>query len=272
MNVHVSRFFNTLRQWFAHTPTPIPNGLWRNTLAAYPFLADLSLVEQARLAELSANFLGHKEFSGTHGLQVTDDMAVTIAAQACLPLLHMGPPGARMYDDFKGIVVHAGPMVARRRVTDAAGVVHHYTEVLAGEAMERGPITLSWQDVVSSGQSAAAGHNVVIHEFIHKIDMHAGGANGCPPLPSRHAKARWQQVMQESFEAFKHQVQMAERFGGESPWLDAYGAQSPVEFFAVASEAYFVNRQRFQSDFESLTTLFDSFFRPKTPLADVLID
>jgi hypothetical protein len=271
MNSHISRFFNTLGQWFGQQPAAIGDILWQTTLARYPFLAALNPSEQVRLAQLSSRFLAHKEFSGTQGLQVSDEMAVAIAAQACLPLLHMGPAGARLYDDFKGIVVHPGPMVARREVTDAAGVVHFYTEILAGEAMQYGPIALSWQDVVDSDQSAPAGHNVVIHEFIHKIDMQAGGANGCPPLPSRGARAEWQHVMQASFETFEHQVLMAERFSAEAPWLDAYGAQSPVEFFAVASEAYFVNRQRFEQEFESLTRLFDSFFKPNKPLAPVII-
>lgn len=236
---------------------PIPETLWWQTLQSYPFLAALSLDAQSHLCQLSRQFLAQKEFSGAHGLVVTDDMAVAIAAQACLPVLHLG---LKLYDDFKGIVVHPGAMLARRETTDAAGVVHRYSEALAGEAMAHGPVTLSWQDVAASGASAAQGHNVVIHEFVHKIDMRGGAANGCPPLPSRAARAAWQAVMQENFEAFRTQIVMAERFGGEHPWLDAYGAQSPIEFFAVAAEAYFVNRLRFTQDFPALTILFDSFF------------
>lgn len=237
---------------------PIPETLWWQTLQSYPFLAALSLDAQAHLGQLSRQFLAEKEFSGAHGLVVTDDMAVAIAAQACLPVLHLG---LKLYDDFKGIVVHPGAMLARRETTDAAGVVHRYSEALAGEAMAHGPVTLSWQDVAASGASAAQGHNVVIHEFVHKIDMRSGGANGCPPLPSRAARAAWQAVMQDNFSAFRTQIVMAARFGGEPPWLDTYGAQSPVEFFAVASEAYFVNRPRFTQDFPALTRLFDNFFQ-----------
>lgn len=184
-------------------------------------------------------------------------MAVAIAAQACLPVLHLD---LKLYDDFKGIVVHSGPMLARRQMTDAAGVVHHYSEVLAGEAMQGGPVTLSWEDVAAS-ELAERGHNVVIHEFVHKIDMHEGTPNGRPSLPSRTAKLAWQQVMQANYAEFRQQVVMHERFGAEAPWLDSYGAQSPVEFFAVAAEAYFVNRQRFTEAFPDLTNLFDSFFR-----------
>ncbi len=240
----------------------IPDALWDEVLHSYPFLAALPFTEQRRLHSLSSQFLAHKEFTGAHGLQVTDAMAVAIAAQACVPVLHLG---LKFYDDFRGIVVHPGAMLARRQVTDAAGVVHHYSEVLAGEAMELGPVTLSWEDVATSGRLAERGQNVVIHEFVHKLDMRDGQANGCPPLPSRAAKAAWQKTMQTSFDAFRESVVMHERFGADAPWLDSYGAQSPVEFFAVAAEAYFVNRKRFEQDFLPLTALFDQFFRPQKP-------
>ena len=173
----------------------------------------------------------------------------------------MGKVAERLYDDFVGIVVHPRAMLACRRITDAAGVVHCYTDVLAGEAMAGGPVTLSWEDVASAGTSADRGYNVVIHEFIHKIDMRSGTPNGCPTLRTRAARAHWQQVMQRNFDDFKERVTRAERFGGKSPWLDAYGATAPAEFFAVASEAYFVNRQRFEREFGELAALFDAFFR-----------
>lgn len=244
-------------------PTAIPDALWRQTLANFPFLAQRTAEERRQLCRLSAQFLAHKEFTGAHGLVVTDEMAVAVAAQACLPLLHWGTNGLRLYDDFKGIVLHPGAMLARRQRRDAAGVVHDYSEALSGEAMQGGPVTLSWQDVAASSERAALGHNVVIHEFVHKIDMREGSANGCPPLPTRTAKAQWQATMQEAYAAFKQKLTMAERFGGEPPWLDAYGATSPAEFFAVASEAYFVNRDRFEHEFPGLALLFDGFYVKK---------
>lgn len=250
-----------IRQIFAPTRT-IPGALWQLTLTQYPFLADRPAADQARLRALTAQFLTQKEFSGAHGLVVTDEMAVAIAAQACLPVLNLG---LKLYDDFKGIVVHPGAMLARRSVVDAAGVHHFYKEELVGEAMEGGPVTLSWQDVAASSERQAQGYNVVIHEFVHKIDMHssAGGtANGCPPLATRQAQAAWQSTMQAAYEVFQHQVAMAERFSAEPPWLDAYGATSPAEFFAVASEAYFVHPNQFKLEFGSLKTLFDTFFSP----------
>ncbi|MGB4118515.1 MAG: M90 family metallopeptidase [Polaromonas sp.] len=240
-------------------PRAIPDALWQLTLTDYPFLAGRPAADQNRLRKLTAQFLAQKEFSGAHSLVVTDEMAVAIAAQACLPVLNLG---LKLYDDFKGIVIHPGAMVARRSMVDAAGVNHYYKEEIAGEAMEGGPVTLSWQDVAVSTEHLASGYNVVIHEFVHKLDMRDGMPNGCPPLPTRQAKAQWQTTMQTAYEAFKERVVMAERFGAESPWLDAYGATSPAEFFAVASEAYFVNPKRFGLEFPSLKRLFDAFFSP----------
>jgi len=137
------------------TVAPVPDisaTLWLQTLQRYPFLATLSLHDQAKLRALSALFLHHKQFHGAHGLVVTDAMAIDIAAQACLPLLHWGDAAAALgwYGDFVGIVVHPGEAVARRQTVDEAGVVHEHTEVLLGEAMERGPIMLSWQHVANA--------------------------------------------------------------------------------------------------------------------------
>jgi Mlc titration factor MtfA (ptsG expression regulator) len=245
-------------------PETIPDRLWQATLAHHPFLAERSAAQLLHLRGLVSEFLAHKEFSGAHGLVVTDEMAIAIAAQACLPVLHLG---LGWYDDFVGIVVHPGQMLARRERVDEAGVMHRYSEVLAGEAMDRGPVTLSWQDVASAGARAGHGYNVVIHEFVHKIDMRDGSADGCPPLPSRAAYAAWRDVMQPAYDAFREQVTMAERFGGQAPWLDAYGATAPAEFFAVTCEAYFVNRERFTQEFPALTRLYDQFFKVNRPPA-----
>ena len=241
-------------------PRAIPETIWNRTLAAYPFLAGLPVEQRSQLRHLTSRFLTQKEFSGAQGLRITDAIAVAIAAQACLPVLHLG---LGLYDDFKGIVIHPGAMIAKREITDSAGVVHRYSEVLAGEAMEGGPVTLSWQDVQASGQAEGGGNNVVIHEFVHKIDMRDGAANGCPPLQSRADREVWQAVMTPAYTDFREAVAMAERFGGPKPWLDAYGAQSPAEFFAVACEAYFVNRPVFALEMPMLTDLFDSFFIKK---------
>jgi Mlc titration factor MtfA (ptsG expression regulator) len=236
----------------------IPEGMWLDMLARYPFLAQRPEAEIQRLRELASQFLDTKEFHGANGLVITDAVALAIAAQAVLPVLNLG---LTWYDDFVGIVVHPDEVLARRTVTDEHGVVHHYDEVLTGEAMEGGPVMLSWSDVDSAGSTADQGYNVVIHEFIHKIDMRDGAPDGCPPLPSATARRAWLAGIQAEYDGFREKVIIAERFGGEQPWLDAYGAEGIDEFFAVACEAYFVNRARFEGEFPALVPLFDSFFR-----------
>lgn len=245
--------------WFARRSRPrsIPDALWESTLSAYPFLAERPPADLLQLRELAGDFLGRKQFHGAQGFEITDAVAVAIAAQAVLPVLHLG---LHWYDDFVGIVVHAGEVVARREVQDDDGVVHHYDEVLAGEAMEGGPVMLSWHDVAMAGRSAHEGYNVVIHEFIHKIDMRDGAPDGCPPLASTEARRAWLAVLSAQYEAFREKVIIAERFAGEPTWLDPYGASAIDEFFAVACEAYFVNRERFSAEFPALLPLFDGFF------------
>ncbi len=268
MHPAITRLLHRLVALVAPVP-PISDALWLPTVAHYPFLAALPLQEQAKLRALAALFLRRKEFAGARGLVITDEMAVAIAAQACLPLLHWGSPRQALswYDDFVGIVVHPTEALAHRETMDAAGVVHHYNEVLLGEAMEHGPVMLVWPAVQQAGQRASS---VVIHEFMHKIDMKAGHANGCPSLPPgfmatktvREGRRLWRRVWSVVYVQFREQVAMAERFGGEWPWLDAYGASAPGEFFAVACEAYFVNPKRFEQEFPTLKPLLGAFFRP----------
>jgi MtfA peptidase len=235
----------------------IPDELWHAMLERHSFLAARPRSQLERLRTLAAQFLATKEFHGANGLIITDEMALAIAAQAVLPVLNLG---LAWYDDFVGIVVHPDEVLARRTVTDESGIVHEYDEVLAGEAMEGGPVMLSWHDVDSAGTTADEGYNVVIHEFIHKIDMRDGAPDGCPPLPAREARRAWLAVMQAQYDAFREKVIIAERFGGEPTWLDPYAAEAIDEFFAVACEAYFVNRTRFEADFPALMPLFDGFF------------
>jgi Mlc titration factor MtfA (ptsG expression regulator) len=239
----------------------IPDALWHATLARYPFLASRTSQEIAKLRDLAAEFLVRKEFHGAGGLAITDEIALAIAAQAVLPVLHLG---LAWYDDFVGIVVHPDEVLAKRTQVDETGVVHDWDEVLAGEAMQGGPVMLNWHDVAHAGSSAEIGFNVVIHEFVHKIDLRDGAADACPPLPSRSARTRWLEVMGREYERFRERVIVAERFGGEEPWLDPYGATAIDEFFAVACEAYFVNRERFEREFAELTRLFDGFYLPRS--------
>jgi hypothetical protein len=230
----------------------IPDAIWQLTLARYPFLALRSAADLAELRRLSSLFLDRKEFSGAHGLEIGDDMAVAIAAQACLPVLRLG---LGPYDGFVGIVVHPDEVQVKREFVDDDGIVHEYDDVLAGEAMEGGPVMLSWRDVSEAGESAEWGYNVVVHEFAHVLDMGDGLADGIPPLPSTAERRHWQGVLMADYEAFCERVE-----AGQATTLDPYGAESPEEFFAVASEAFFVAPQDMRREHPALYALLGGFY------------
>jgi Mlc titration factor MtfA (ptsG expression regulator) len=276
----VLKWFRRQQQNLLGPDHEVPEALWQSNLHRYPFLQSLSLQEQAILRHLSTHFLSEKEFHGANGQVVTDEAALAVATQACLPLVHWSldekapfrPQTLNWYDDFVGIVLYPGPVRARRQQRDASGLVHEYSEIIAGEAMLDGPIVLSWPNVDEAGTMAQTGQNLVIHEFIHKLDMCNGQADGVPPLPKgflgtrgpKNARRVWLSHLEGAYERFKHQASKAERFGGPPVWLNTYGTQSLTEFFAVACEAYFVNRVRFGEDFGDLVLLFDAFFKRRT--------
>jgi Mlc titration factor MtfA (ptsG expression regulator) len=231
----------------------IPDPLWQLTLARYPFIASRTADDRQRLRELSTLFLADKEFAGMQGLEVDDGMAVAIAAQACLPILQLG---LAHYDAFKGIVVHPDVVVARREVMDEDGVVHHYDEELSGEAMEGGPVMLSWRDVADAGDSAAWGYNVVVHEFAHVLDMRDGVPDGVPLLPDRAARERWLGVLEPQWQDFCARVD-----AGEETLIDPYGAEAIDEFFAVSSEVFFVDAPALRAEHPALYELLAGYYR-----------
>lgn len=232
---------------------PIPDPLWRTTLERFPFLTRRSAADLDRLRELATLFLARKEFSGAGGLVVTDEMAVAIAAQACVPVLELG---LECYAGFVGIVVHPDAVAAHRERTDDAGVVHHYVEELAGEAMDGGPLMLSWNDVAGAGASAAWGYNVVIHEFVHVLDLHAARA-GVPGLVEG-----WARRLDAEYRRFAEGVD-----AGEDTFLDPYGAEAVEEFFAVAAEAFFVAPMDLRDAEPALYALLVGFFCQDPALA-----
>ena len=242
----------------ALTRRAIPDADWRRTLKRFPFLALRDPQDAAELRRLTSLFLDRKEFSGVGGLSLTDDIAVAIAAQACLPVLRLG---LAPYDSFVGIVVHPGQVRARRVITDEDGVVHDYEETLSGEAMKGGPVMLSWQDVRRAGRSAAQGYNVVIHEFAHVLDLGDGEADGVPPLPAGQREP-WRQLLTQEYEDFCLRVD-----AGDDTVLDPYGAEDPGEFFAVASEAFFVSPASMRAEHPALYELLCGYYRQDPAMA-----
>lgn len=232
---------------------PIPDDLWKRTLGRYPFLKRRDPETAATLRRLTSLFLDRKEFSAQPGVRLTDHVAVAVAAQACLPILRLG---LEAYDGFVGIVLHPDQVVARRSTVDEDGVVHEYDELLSGEAMEGGPVMLSWQDVRAAGRSAADAYNVVIHEFAHVLDMADGVADGVPLLPHDLPRSEWIAVLDADYEALCRRVDAE-----EDTALDPYGAQSPDEFFAVASEAFFVAPEAMKKEHPALYGVFVRYYR-----------
>lgn len=235
----------------------IPDALWYHTLAALPFVAARPAEQRERLRRLASLFLDRKEFSGASGLEVSDAIALAVAVQACLPVLELG---IDQYDAFVGIVLHPDAVVASREVTDEHGVVHAYEEELAGEAMAGGPLMLSWADVLTAearlDDRPATAYNVVIHEFAHVLDMRDGEADGVPLLPSAAERRAWLDVLMPAYDAFCERAVC-----GHETVLDPYAAEAPDEFFAVASEAFFVTPQPLKEEQPALYRLLSSYYR-----------
>ena len=217
----------------------IPDALWQSTLERYPFLAQADEQDLRRLCSL---FLAEKEFHGAAGFEVSDEVALAVAAQACLPILKLG---LKAYDSFVGIVMHEGEVTAARTLMDEDGVVHEFDEELAGEAMEGGPLMLAWSAVAEPLADSRDGvFNVVIHEFAHVLEQHL--------LPSSAID-----IIEPVWKRFCRRIER----GGASV-IDAYGAENVNEFFAVASESFFITPEALKKEQPALYRLLDGFYNP----------
>jgi Mlc titration factor MtfA (ptsG expression regulator) len=220
----------------------IDEALWRSVTRGLTFLPD-----SPKLRELALLFLAEKQFAGAHDLVVTDEMRISIAAQACLLVLELG---LDWYGGWSGIVVYPGDFRVKREVLDEHGVVHEWDDDLAGEAMPGGPVVISWD---------AAAHepsmNVVLHEFAHKLDMLNGEADGVPPLHIGMDRRTWKTAFTQAFEGFCDAVER-----GKDTWLDPYAAEHVSEFFAVITEAFFEEaqetRRRYPDVYEQLRLFY----------------
>ncbi len=224
--------FNKIRNWRVRRIVarhPIADALWRDALQRCSPASRLGASDQATLRVLATLFLDRKSLEPVKGLHLGDADRVLLATHACLPILKLG---LDWYDGWHSVIVYPAAFIPRREQTDAAGVVHQTNTMLAGEAWGRGPVILSWADVLNIGQKP--GHNVVIHEMAHKLDMLNGDANGFPPLHRRMDRRVWWQVFSSAWDRLKEE----QRNGAELP-IDPYSLESPAEFFAVASEQFF---------------------------------
>ena len=208
----------------------IPEDLWRETLVRLPMLDGLRKDERQRLRELVTLFLHEKQLMAAGDLEIEPEMALHMAAQACLPVLNLGMD---WYRGWRTIVLYPGDFLARHRYRDDIGLEHDEQAAMAGEAWEQGPVVLSWADVAQSGD--CDGFNVVIHEFAHKLDMLNGEPNGYPPLHHGMVAADWAAAFTSAFDDLTASLER----GAPDPPVDPYAAESPAEFFAVVSEAFF---------------------------------
>jgi MtfA peptidase len=206
---------------------------WRRILRRrVPLVARLPTHLQLRLKRHIQIFVAEKPFIGCQGLAITDEVRVTIAAQACLLLLGHETP--EFFPRLKEILVYPGAFVVDREqalaLSDGVGVVREQRQALSGESWSQGRVVLSWADAMAGAADPSDARNVVVHEFAHQIDQDDGTANGRPWRPTPHLRRRWQQVMDSAFQRIQQ---------SPSNVIDAYGATDPAEFFAVASEVFF---------------------------------
>ena len=232
---------------------PFPE-VWRDILKRrVPYFRLLPADLQLQLKKRIQVFLAEKPFLGCNGLDVTDEMRVTIAAQACLLILNRRTD---YYANLRQILVYPGAFIVDRVHSDSAGVLQDRRQVLSGESWSQGQVILSWDDVVEGASVVDDGRNVVIHEFAHQLDQQNGQANGAPILVGRGRYQRWSQVLGVEF------AKLQDAASNQQPsLLSYYGATNPAEFFAVSSEAFFEQPQRMADEHPALYSELSRFYR-----------
>jgi Mlc titration factor MtfA (ptsG expression regulator) len=229
--------------------TPVSRAQWARVERGLPFLGHLSAADRARLRAMALEFISQKEWHGAQGLRLTADIQLAIALQACLPVLNLGLDS---YRGWVGVIVYPGDFVIPRRLTGEDGVVHEFDDQVAGEAWEGGPVLLSWFD----DPQQADGMNVVIHEFAHKLDMLNGPPDGLPPLHEGMRRQDWIDAFEPAWRDFCERVD-----DGEDTFIDPYAAESPAEFFAVASEVFFEAPDVLRAEYPAVYEQLKQFYR-----------
>lgn len=246
--------FGFLKNWLQHRRLErarIPDTEWRATVANLPLLAGLSPAELARLRDLATLFLCDKALEPAGGLELAPEMGPIIAAQACLPILNLG---LDYYRGWSSVILYPEGFLAHHEYTDPIGLVHSIHRPLIGEAWERGPVILSWADIVDACDQS--GLNVVIHEMAHKLDMLNGEVNGLPPLHRDMSVRDWSRAFSVAYESLCREVDR-----GRPTALDPYAADSPGEFFALISEAFFETPEVVNEVYPDVYRQLQAFYR-----------
>ena len=233
---------------------------WDRAWGALPLMTSLPPEPSSRLAELALLFLRYKALEPAQGLALTDRMRLMIAFQASLPVLELG---LDWYDDWYSVIVYPDAFIPQHEVMGDDGVVWIDPTVKAGESWDRGPVILSWADVLED--TTLDGHNVILHELAHKLDGRSGSTNGCPPLHKEMSGTAWKKAFTAAYDDLRKRVDR-----GEAAPIDLYAAESPAEFFAVASEAFFEIPRSLIHAYPEIYTLLRQFYRqhPRQRLAD----
>ena len=223
--------------------------LQRN-LPLYPRMAPLL---QAQLHTLLLQFLHQKTFVGCAGQEIDDEVRVTIAGQACLLLLNRA---TRVYPTLHTVLVYPSAFMVPRNQVDAGGVVTETRQDLLGESWGDGRVVLSWDHVRRGAHEGSDGQNVVLHEFAHQLDSESGSTNGAPYLGSAARYRSWAAVLSRDFAHLR-----AQAMGQQHGVLDHYGATSPAEFFAVATETFFEKPYQLAERHPALFSEFEKYYR-----------
>nr|WP_207160722.1 M90 family metallopeptidase [Rhodoferax fermentans] len=230
---------------------------WRKVLRRrVPMLRRLPVDLQLQLKKRIQVFIAEKAFIGCDGLQVTEEMRVVIAAQACLLVLNRSMAHLA---HVRQILVYPGAFVVQRTVTDGIGVQQDQRQALSGESWEQGQVVLSWQDTLEGAAVVDDGRNVVLHEFAHQLDQENGAAQGAPPPAAgdtQHNPQRWKQVFSQAYAQLQSQVQR-----GEQGLFNHYGVQSPAEFFAVATETFFEQATEMAEQYPALYDELKGYYK-----------
>lgn len=197
-------------------------------------------------------FLDEKTFIGCDDLEITDEVRFTIAGLACLLLLNRE---ATYFPGFTSILVYPGSYKATEVSYDGPQETRRQS-VRAGESWHRGPVVLSWDDVLRGAADAGDGYNVVLHEFAHKLDEENNGTNGMPILGAGASRGEWASVLGKEFKTFADRVAR-----GRNRVIDEYGLTSPPEFFAVATESFFEKPAAMKKELPDLYAQLQRFYR-----------
>ena len=234
--------------------TPFPPA-WTAILEAnVPLYAHLDETDRRTLRDKTQIFLAEKRFEGCGGLELTDEIRVTIAAHACVLLLRLDVED--VFPSVETILVYPSAYTVPPKPHLQGGVVIEGERTRLGETWKWGTIVLAWDAVLRGAHEPDDGHNLVLHEFAHALDWEDGAGDGAPVLPRRAMYGPWAKVLGSEYE---HLVWASEH--GEESLLDAYGATNPAEFFAVASEVFFEQPARMKKDHAALYEQLAAFYR-----------